>query len=285
MIKELWSNFPRLLEQKINALLDEAEPNPIKAFQLFKSCQRESLWLESFEKFSEKLNHFFSLPKADRHKSELDRFLIRPMSAVLFDSFHLHFGNSLVNNKSLLDIVSWAHNLMRVGYKTNSPVISTDVLHKTLHHITTPRLFEKVQNIEFEDFCAAWKKIVFKLFGSKYDSEFTAILNELHWLNIQLKNEEKNSSREASFVPTIYLTQTEIDWTVEVRKAVEENSSVPKFPLTKGPQKQRLIDLTRTISLYKIVQTTRLPEFIKQRENIRTTILDQCDRLLKETAK
>lgn len=285
MIKELWTSFPRLLEQKINALLDEAEPNSVKAFQLYKSCQRENLWQDTFEKFSENLGHFFSLPKVDRHKSEFDRFLNRPMSVAMYEEFHLHFGNSVVNNKSLLDIVSWAHNLIRVGYKTNSVVISADVLGKTLHEVTNPPPFGKVRNIDFDDFCIAWKKIVFKLFGRKYDSEFTTLLNEVHRLHSQLKIEENNSGQQAPFVPTIYLTQTEIDWTTAVRKAVDDNSTIPKFPLSKGPQKQRLIDLSRTISLFKIVQTSRLPEFAQHRENIRTTILDQCDRLLREKAR
>lgn len=285
MIKELWNNFPRLLEQKINNLLDDAEPNSVKAFQLYKTCQRENLWQDSFEKFSEKLCEFFTIPRIERQKSHFDRYLNRPMSTSLFENFNLHFGNALVSNKSLLDIVSWAHNLIRIGYKTNSIVISADVLSKTLHDITNPPPFEKVQNIEFEDFCAAWKKVVFKLFGKKYDSEFTALLNELHWLNTQLKNDEKILPQETPFVPTIYLTQTEIDWTTAVQSAVHENTTIPKFPLSRGPQKQRLIDLSRTISLYKIVQTSRLPEFIKHRENIRVTLLDQCDRLLREKAK
>lgn len=285
MIKELWNNFPRLLEQKVNSLLDEAEPNSVKSFQLYKACQRENLWQDSFEKFSEKLCDFFALPKIERQKSQFDRYLNRPMSAALFENFNLHFGNALVSNKSLLDIVSWAHNLIRIGYKTNSIVISTDVLSKTLYSITNPPPFEKVQNIAFEDFCAAWKKVVFKLFGKKYDSEFTAILNELNWLNTQLKNDEKYLPQETSFVPTIYLTQTEIDWTMAVQKAVHENITIPKFPLSRGPQKQRLIELNRTISLYKIVQTSRLPEFIKHRESIRATLLNQCDRLLREKAK
>lgn len=285
MIKELWRSFPRLLEQKINALLDEAEPNQIKAFQLYKSCQRENLWQNSFEKFAQKIGPYFDLPKAERTKSELDRFLNRPLSATLYQDFQLCFGNAVFSNKSVLDIVSWAHNLMRVGYKTNSVVISLDVLTKTLQNLINPPGFEKIQYIAFEDFCSAWKKIVFNLFGKKYDSEFNSILNELRWLNTQLKNEEENSQGEISFVPTIYLTQTEIDWVIAVKTAVDQSLSIPKFPLTKGPQKQRLIDLSRTISLYKIVETSRLADFVKHRENIRTTVLAQCDCLLKDKAR
>ncbi len=283
MIKELWNSFPRILEQRINALLDEAEPTPAKAFQLYKTCKNESLWQDSFEKFSTHLEGFFSLPKNERRKSVLDSFLDSPMNMATFEGFHLNFRNAAVNNGSLLNLANWAHHLMRLSYKTDCVVISEDVLGKTLRYITNPPLFEKDHDIEFEDFCSAWKKMVFKLFGKKYDPEFTKILSELQWLNAQLKLEEKNP-RERSFIPTIYLTQTEIDWTIAVQHAANEHQPIPKFPLSRGPQKPRLIDLERTIRLYNIVQTTKDPEFIKHRDNIRATILDRCQSLLREKA-
>lgn len=283
MIKELWNSFPRLMEEKINALLDEAEPSPAKAFQLYKTCQSEDLWSESFEKFNSLLRDFFALPKTQRRKSSLDQFLERPMNSSVFEDFHLNFRNAVVDRGSLLHLSSWAHNLIRVSKKTETVVISTDVLTRTLNYITAPPLFEKAEKIEFEDFLSGWQKIVFNLFGKKHDAEFTAIVSELRWMNTQLKEAEKNP-RENAFYPTIYLTQTEIDWTMAVHQAVEQNTPVPKFPLSRGPQKQRLIDLERAISLYKIVQTTKLTDFIKHRENIRTTILDRCESILRERA-
>lgn len=284
MIKELWRSFPRLLEEKINALLDAAEPSPIKAFQLYKTCQRENLWQGSFEKFSKHLESFFSLSKCERRKSHLDSFLDRPLSADAYADFHLDFHTALVDARAVANIASWAHHLMRVSIKTNCVVISEDIMSRTLHYITHPPLFEKAQNIEFEDFCLAWKKVVFKLFGKKYDVELTKILAELRWLRTQLEKEEQEPQGK-QFFPTIYLTQTEIDWTAAVQKSVRENLPIPPFPLSRGPEKQRLIDLQRTISLYRIVQTTRLPELLEQREIIRATILDRCDRLLKECAR
>lgn len=284
MIKELWNSFPRLLEQKINGLLDEAEPSPQKAFQLYKTCQRENLWSEGFDKFAEKLDLFFSLPRSERRKSDLDQILERPASAAVFQDFHLDFRSGLVSSSAVLNIASWAHNIMRLGHRTDSAVISTDVITRTLNYITHPPFFEKAENIEFEDFCAAWKKTVFALFGRKYDADIEKIVSELRWLNTQLKEEEKAEKR-AAFVPTIYLTQTEIDWTTSVQKAVQENIEIPKYPLSKGPQKQRLVDLLRTISLYKIVQNSKLPEFLEHREKIRATILDRCEKLLRECAR
>lgn len=284
MIKELWNSFPHLLEEKINALLDNAEPNTRKAFQLYKSCQREDLWSGTFEEFSDCLNQYFSLSKRERNKSEIDKFLERPVPTDVYANFQLDFHSALVDNKALSEIASWSHHLMRISLKTNSSVISTDILSKTLQYITNPPLFEKAKNIVFEDFCDAWKKIVFKFFGKKYDAEFSKIISELTWLRTQ-ELEDRKSSGSTKFIPTIYLTQTEITWTEEVKKAVENNSSIPKFPLSRGPDKQRLMDLDRTISLYRIVQTTKLPELLEQREKIRTTLLDRCNRLLQECAR
>lgn len=285
MIKELWHSFPRTLEQRINALLDEAEPTPAKAFQLYKVCQNENLWTESYEKFQKHLNDFFALPKTERRKSQVDAFLNAPLHTHLFEDFDLNFRNAVVDNRSLLNLANWAHHLMRVAQKTECLVISEDVLVKTLRYITNPPLFEKAKDIKFEDFCDAWKKIVFNLFGRKYDAEFQKILRELEWLQAQLKNEElQQQERRPAFMPTIYLTQTEIDWTLDILKALDANTQLPKFPLSRGPQKQRLIDLERTIRLYNIVQTTKDSEFLKHKENIKATIIDRCEGLLRDRA-
>lgn len=283
MINELWSAFPQMLVQKINGLLDDAEPNPARAFHIYKACQAENLWNETFEKFSQHLQCFFALSKHERRKSHFDRFLSRPMSLEIFEKFHLGFRCALVNNKTLLDIASWAHHLVRVGYKTTSPVASEDVFTKTLNYITNPPHFEKDQDIDFEDFCSAWTKTVTKLFGKTYEEEFNKLLKETRWLNQQLQESEVRAD-QGQFFPTIYLTQTEIDWTMAVRKAAFEYKTVPKFPLSRGPQKQRLCDLHSTIGLYRLVQNAKDPQFLKHRETLREKILDQCDRLLRDKA-
>lgn len=283
MIRELWNSFPHLLEEKINALLDEAEPSPERAFQIYKSCQREGAWTGSFEKFSEYLSGFFAMAKSERRKSIFDAYLERPLSSYAFESFDLDFRSAEVHPGSVLQITSWAHHLMRVGHKTNSVVISEDVLGKALYKITHPSFFDKAKNITFEDFCNAWKRVVFQLFGKTHDAEFNKILAELRWLYSQQAIAPKESS--SGFVPSIYLTQTEIDWTTAVKMATENGLEIPKFPLSRGPQKQRLMDLERTISLYKIVQRSQIPEFMKHRDHIRNTILNHCETLLRERAR
>jgi hypothetical protein len=284
MIQEWWQIFPRLLEDNINSLLDDLEPCPAKAFQLYKTCQRENLWNDSYEKFSSKLSDFFAIPRCDRRKSDIDCLLDRPMDWQTYEDFHLNFHNGLVNTSSVSKMVSWAHNMMRVSLKTDSVVISLDVLGRTLNYITHPPLFEKSENIQFEDFCASWKKTVFQLFGKKYDSELNKVLSELQWLNTQLKEAEKAQGRPISIV-TIYLTQTEIDWVEAIQKAVLKNTPIPDFPMSRGPQKPRLMNLERTSKLYKVVQTTKLPELLVHRERIYATLLDQCEQLLRDRTR
>ncbi|WP_413578171.1 hypothetical protein ACLVWU_06475 [Bdellovibrio sp. HCB290] len=284
MIQDLWHTFPRTLVERINSLLDEAEPNPAKAFQLYKTCQGENLWNDTFEKFQKKLNSFYQLPKHDRRKSVMDQMLNAPMSSVSFEEFHLNFRNGLVENRSLMSLASWTHHLLRVGGKYTSVVIAEDVITKTLNYITHPPLFEKASNIDFDDFCEAWKKTVFKLYGKNHDAELTRIVGELQLLHTQLIQEESQRHERPVFVPGIYLTQTEISWTMAVLEAAQENLEMPKYPLSKGPQKPRLIELLRVVQLYKIVQNTKLPEFVQHRERIRATILDRCESLLADKA-
>lgn len=257
-------------------------PSPTKSFQLYKACQNEDLWSGNFEDFRRKIEDYFAKPRSQRKKAMLDHQFDRPLPRNIFETFHLNFRTAVVNEEAVRNLVSWAHNLIRVGYKTSSAVISRDVLGQTMDRVIHPLPMEKSENIDFEDFCGAWQKTVFRLFGKKHDAELEAIVKELRFLNQQLQEAERHA-RERS-IPTIYLTQTEIDWTLAVRKAALEYQPIPKFPLSRGPQKQRLMELERAGSLYNIVQTTRLPELLKHRENIRTTILDRCDGLLRDKA-
>lgn len=279
MIQELWGVFPRLLEQNINGLLDRAEPNSARAFQLYKACKSELLWSDTYQKFTERLEEYYAQPRAQRRKSDFDKFLDRPMDVAVYENFQLDFRTAVVNEKAVADIASWAHHLIRVSRKTTSVVISIDVMLQTLKKITNPAPFEKADTIDFDDFCSAWEKTVAKRYGMQHDPEFNEILADLQWINANLKESER-IAKEGKTAPVVYLTQMEIDWTSSVRKAAFERGPVPKFPLGRGPQKLCLMELDRVISLYRVVQTTSQPELLKQRENVRVTLLDRCDRLL-----
>jgi hypothetical protein len=281
MIDELWGSFPRLLEQNVNGLLDGAGPNRTKAFMLYKACKNEDLYSGDFEKFTEKLEAFYSRPKAFRKKSDFDRMLDRPMDQDVFAGFHLNFRTAHIPEKSVDDLASWAHNVIRVAKKTASAVISLEVIGQTLKSIVQPPPHAKAENIEFEDFCEAWKKTVFKFFGRNKDTELELIVKELRWINAELKAAEENPRKVLSF-PTIYLTQTELDWANAVRSAAIDRTRAPKFPLSRGPLKQRLNELERVATLYETVRTSTLPELIKYRERIRATLLDRCENLLGE---
>lgn len=283
MIAEMWGSFPRLLVNNIDALLDEADPNPIKAFHLYKTCQHEGVWTGEFAEFAKRLDAFYSKPRHLRSKGLFDSYLDRPMHRSTYAEFHLTFRNCVVHPRALDNLSSWLHHMMRVGAKTSSLVASIDVMRRTLGTIANPGPLDKDENIGLDDFCEAWKKTVFKLFGRKYEPELESLIGEIRWLQTQLEEAEV-AAREKKLVPSIYLTQTEIDWTLDVREAALQYEMTPNFPLTRGPQKQRLQELERAGQLYNIVQQTKLPELLRHREKIRATILALCDGLIRDKA-
>ena len=279
----MWELFPRSMEQKINGLLNEAEPTQIKSFQLYKACKNDNLWRNSYELFCVHLQDYFSQPLHERAKSYFDKFLDRPMDRQLYDHFQLTFRNSIIKPQAIKEVAAWSSQMIKHGCKINSVVASEEVMSKTLEEITSPPAHEKDHDIDFEDFCIMWKKTVFKLFGKKYDPEMNKILAEIRWLNKQIKQPEVVEPR--TFRPSIYLTQTEIEWVEKVQNAVFDYGEVPKFPLARGPEKDKLHDLNRALMLYQVVLSTTRPELMQHRESVRNTILDQCAWLLKECAR
>jgi len=281
MTQDNWNFFPRLIEHKINNLLAQAEPNNAKAYQLYKTCKNENLWRNSFELFTVHLSDYFSLPEVDRVKSYFDKFLDRPMNRIVYDGFHLTFRTAHIDAQRLLEVADWSHTIIKNSCELNSVIISADVFKKTLSYITAPPSYEKDQDIEFEDFCIAWKKTVSRQFGKKHDVELEKILKKIRLLNEVLKRPELQHKKK-SFIPGIYLTQTEIDWVLSVRNSTLNYKSLPKFPLMRGPEKEKLIQLERAALLYNIIRVSARPELIQQLENVRSTILNQCDWLLND---
>lgn len=279
MINELWNRFPRLLEENINGLLECALPNRMKTFHLYRACKEEGLLRDDFNKFAEHLEQFFSRPKFERIKSAFDQYLKQPMDHKLFEEFYLDFRTGDVNERSVYEVASWAHNIMRLRKKGTAAVTSLDVMNRTLKAITNPSFYAKARDIEFDDFSGVWKKVVFRLYGQKFDNELNSLIEELEQINIRLKLEE-NETAQSGLTPVIPLSQLELDWIVAVHAAALEEKPAPKFPLSQGPQKRLLMELERVVTLYQIVQITSMAELLKHRSNIRVTLLDRCDTLL-----
>ena len=281
MMQEVWKLFPKILEQKINALLDEAEPNSLKAFQIYKTCQSENLWCSDFTKFSMCLSEFYAIPKSERTKGKFDIFLDRPMHNSIFSQFILNFRTCSVDRIKLDSLSSWAHNLMRINLKTNSIIISKDIINRTLKLITNPPQFEKTQDIEFDDFCKAWKRIVLFLFGKKYEAEMHQILLILK----ELQDQRKLSEKQPKFIPLLFLTQTEIDWCHAVHKAANRSTAMPKFPLSRGPEKEKLVELYKIVQLYSYAIGSDDQKLRDYQDRIRTTLIYACEEIEKIRSK
>ncbi len=276
MMQNTWKLFPRLIEQKINGLLAYASPNRMKAYQIYKTCQNENLFRQSFADFNIHLSHYFELELATRSKSHFDSYLERPMHKSIFELFKLDFRTAEIGPEEIRHISSWTHNMMRLNCQISDCLISIDMIQKSLEYITSPPLFEKSQEIDFDDFCSAWKKTVFQFFGHRYDPEVSRVLKELHLLQLEQKRIEQLKIHQ----PLISLTQTELDWTVGVQQAVTLNTPLPFYPLTRGPQKPALQQIEKIVQLYNLIMCSTKNEFIEQQINVRTTLLYRCQELL-----
>lgn len=279
MLKEVWVTFPQQIVQKINGLLDQAQPNSVKAFQIYKMCQAESLWDKSFSEFSFLLEGFYQIPRSERTKSQMDQFLNRPIDCSSFESVHLTFRTAEINQNEIRDIASWAHNMLRLHYEKNSPICSVDTLSKTIFDVTHPGFDEKDQEIDFEDFCEAWIKAGVSLHGEKFAADYLAILSDLRNLDRTVKNRVAHLPRPA-VLDQIYLTQTEIDWVEQAHEAVNAGTQMPRYPLSKGPTKLRLADLLKWLILWEVSKSSKAPAIQEKVAKLRNYILTECDWLL-----
>ena len=278
MIQDAWNSFPQQITQKINGLLDEAEPNQTKAFQLYKQGQNENLWQGSFETFSQHMTDFFKVVKSERNKSDFDCYLMRPMDFVSYENFHLTFRTAAIQTQSVRDIASWAHHMLRLHFKSDLNVFSIEVLNQTIHDLTHPSFVDKDHDIEFEDFCISWQQSCRKLFGKQNEFIQLQVLSDLRNLHKQQAN--KFEKRAINTRATVYLTQTEILWVESVEKAAFLSEKLPRYPLTKGPEKDELIDLLKCTTLFEIAFCSDLPKLVAHREAIRETVLNRCRWLL-----
>lgn len=273
MMQESLRAFPINLEMKINSLLHHAEPNGHKAFQLYKNCKNDQLWQNSFELFRVHLSDYYSLPQSDRNKTYFDQFLDRPMSRQIYDEFQLNFRTAELDQNMIHDIAEWAHETIDRNCNVEKSIHTTDVMESALRRVTNPLYLEKDSHIEFSDFCKAWQSVLFKLFGKKYEKELEKILIEITNSSNRNQITESNEKRKH----TIYLTQTEIDWVDSVSRSVQKNELIEKFPLSRGPGKDRLIQLLKSCMLYNIIKQKSDKTFDHYLKPLANTINQHCE--------
>jgi len=279
MLQETWNTFPRQIVQKINGLLDQAQPNSLKAFHIYKMCKNENLWDKSYSEFSFLLSQFYQTHPAERSKSQMDQFLNRPIDWRSFESVQLTFRTAEINPGEVRDIASWAHHMLRLHYQNTSPISSVDTLNKTIFDLTHPDFGGKVSDFDFEDFCEAWKDAADKLYGKKFEAEHQIVLSELCTLNNALEKRALELSSR-TMLDRVYLTQTEITWVERTLAAVTSGASMPRYPLSKGPSKPQLIDLLKWLTLWEISKDVKAPAVQEKVGRLRIYIEKQCDELL-----
>lgn len=279
MLKETWNTFPRQIVQKINGLLEQAQPNSLKAFHIYKMCKAENLWSKSYSEFSFLLEGFYHTHPAERSKSQVDQFLDRPIDWRSYESLNLTFRTADISSTEIRDIASWAHHMLRLRYQEASPISSVETISKAVYDLTHPDITEKDDHIDFEDFCDAWKDAVDKLYGKRFENEHKLVLSELKNLNQTLDSQALNLPSR-SLLDRIYLTQTEIDWVERALRALTNETAMPRYPLSRGPDKDRVINLLKWLTLWEVTKSSKSPVVQDKAEKIRSYLQLECENLL-----
>jgi hypothetical protein len=159
-----------------------------------------------------------------------------------------------------------------------STVFSLATMTETLKAVVNPGPFDKAENIEFDDICEKWKKVVAKTHGESEVRELNMLVSEL-----QKMNEAHHELEEVSGLhplPLLGITPPELDWIKLVRLAALAHAKIPKPPGSIGMRKQCLKELDRVIQLYELVLVTQIDELTKHRASTRLTLIDRCETLI-----
>lgn len=280
MVQELWKSFPRLLEQNLNGLLETAEPNPALAYRLYKTCKLDGLWDQNFEVFSTRLVQFYLIPRSERRKSHFDYYLNRPLSQDQFAQFHINFRTAEIAESSIHNLATWAHHLIRRGYKRTLEVASVALLRSTFFKLTRPGPLEKAEDLTLSDFFEAWEGCVFRTHGRKFEFEFKKIRRELERMDEALKAEERLALLNGSASVSLELSQTDLDWVQRLRDSVKDRLSFEAGFFAQKFESEFLKDLLKAGTLYHMLAVSSRTDLISQRERVRNTILKRCDFIL-----
>lgn len=272
MLQELLSQYPRLLEKHLQTLLELAEPNSDKIYELYKTCKVDGLTDLNQAQFKKELLNFYARPYHERRKSHFDFIMNRPLPGDIFSLFQLNFKTAEIKNEDIHRLSSWSYNLLRLSLKIDSPVLSFEMIEKTLNQLTHPEVGEKVENLTFEDFYLKWNSVVHAQYGSKYQTEIKNILSEFQKLDKESSSSIDVTDREIH----------EYDWVRNIRLSAFNNKDLSDYPFASGPQTQYMKELFRTAQLYRLSFHSKSKIIELKKESIRLTLLKKCDFYLYE---
>ena len=276
MQAELWQSFPRLFEQRFLSLLDSAHPTSEKTNELYKALKLEGLLSESREHFQARLQQYYSIHRSERRKSHLDYFLNRPMPQSVFSSFELSFQTAEISEENIHHLANWSHNMIRLGYKRSSDLISTTTLKNTILHLLSQQKKNEGRTIEFSDFCHSWAVVVensqFQNASAVRD-EFLNLLNEFKRID--------QASRSGQMGEVLQLIEVreakELAWVKAIRLQAFNEESLNAYPFQDGPFTQFMKELLRTAILYNLAIGSKKSDLLSYQQKIRTTLLHKCD--------
>jgi hypothetical protein len=243
------SNLPKIeaLKQKMPplffALQKSAMPNRCKANQLFRLIQAEVPGLPR-SVIELKIANFYKIPFNRRTEVIFyQTFKVKPYPWLL-NEFFLDLRKSTISETRVMKSAVYLQHLITTHIPAPTELIDPRLMHILVHRLVHPRWDESATCIELRDVITKWKQISFYKWGNRHDSYFEQLEKAMRGeLTIEGAPESLPANQKA--MPTVSLTQTEINWIREILSKLAKTKVLPKYPLSAGPKN----GFTRTLEI------------------------------------
>jgi len=262
------------IEYAVNSLLKNACPNTYHEFRLFKLVQTYYEYNEDFYKFKDDMKRMYK-SRSPLDSSNINKTLNIKISGYDTTAFLVGFHNSTVDPLSVIQAASSLEWIFKNDLNVPIEIANTGTFLSILNSLFKPSPFENF-HVTAADFVDYWKKLSFLKFGEKYENLFA-------YLSSLVEENEFGIVEDVQLQKKIQLTQTQIDWIMRVRKSLETNKLLPKYPLSSQIIIPQLKHIKEHVRAYNYLSSFKHPSAQLKTEKLVKSLNLLCSTVLNES--
>lgn len=262
------------IEFAVNSLLKNASPNTYHEFRLFKLLQTNYEYSNDFYKFRDDLKKLYK-KRLPLDTANINKTLKIKISCYDSTSFAVGFHNSTVDPLAVIQVASSLEWIFKKDIKIPIDIANTGIFLSILNSLFKPSPFESF-HLSASDFVDYWKKLSFSKFGDKYENMFV-------YLASLLEEDDSGVVEEVQLQNKFQLTQTQIDWVQRVKKSLEDNKLLPKYPLSSEITLSQLKNINQHVRVYNHLFHFKHPSVLLKTEKVVKSLNLLCSKVLNES--
>ncbi|MGZ3769335.1 MAG: hypothetical protein ACXVCP_08405 [Bdellovibrio sp.] len=260
------------LEFRLSQLLKGAGPSYLKSFQLYKRSMQEEIFFDSYEIYCERLFRFYTMPDKLRSPRTLGSILKGHITDSFYNEFILDFGNSSLDGKKILQIKEWCATRIPLMKAIPGPATHREIIYNSIESLLKYGARQRSYFLEWMEFIDIWEHECFKQYGSRLDHHFKALKQLKIDQTWNLKS-DVDKDMATKRISTHQFTQTEIDWLLSLENSLTSKTTLPAYPLSRGPSKKDLVELNNLVRSVSHSAVTDLNIYRDQIANVLNELL------------